>query len=66
MRPTLEQLTISHHPYLDIIPWPSFRARAIVASSATPPLIEEADLCLDLLSNGIYCRRVDGIFLSGR
>ncbi|KAJ8103598.1 hypothetical protein POJ06DRAFT_298087 [Lipomyces tetrasporus] len=49
MDPTVEQLTISHHPYLDVIPWPSFRARAIIASSMDPPLIDEADLCLDLI-----------------
>ncbi|KAK9350294.1 hypothetical protein V1523DRAFT_420296 [Lipomyces doorenjongii] len=66
MRPTLEQLTISHHPYLDIIPWPSFRARAIVASSIDPPLIDEGDLCLDLLSNGLYCWGMRGLSLHGR
>jgi hypothetical protein len=66
MCPTIEQLAIPHHPYLDIIPWPSFRARAIVASSMDPPLIDEGDLCLDLLSNGLCCSSVRGVSLNGR
>lgn len=66
MHPTPEQLTISHHPYLDVIPWPSFRARAIVASSNDPPLIDEGDLCLDLLNNGICCRSSNEVSLHGR
>lgn len=66
MCPTLEQLTIPHHPYLDIIPWPSFRSRAIIASSMDPPLINKNDLCLDLLSDGMYCRSIVGISLYGR
>lgn len=66
MRPTLGQLTIPHHPYLDIIPWPSFRARAIVASSTDPPLIDKNELCLDLLSDGIYCCSNRGVSLHSR
>ncbi|KAJ5471460.1 hypothetical protein N7530_008817 [Penicillium desertorum] len=66
MKPTVEQVTIPHHPYLDIIPWPSFRARAIVAASMNPPLIDEADLCLDLFNNGIHCWGTKGTSLHGR
>lgn len=66
MHPTLEQLTIPHHPYLDIIPWPSFRSQAIIASSTNPPLIDKNELCLDLLSDGIYCCSVPGVSLHGR
>ncbi|KAF4964456.1 hypothetical protein FSARC_7642 [Fusarium sarcochroum] len=44
MCPTVEQLIIPHHPYLDIIPWPSFRSRAIIASSMNPPLIDKSEL----------------------
>lgn len=66
LRPTREQLTIPHHPYLDIIPWPSFRSQAIIASSMNPPLIDKSDLCLDLLSDGIYCHSVGRISLHGR
>jgi hypothetical protein len=66
LRPTHEQLTIPHHPYLDVIPWPSFRARAIVASSMDPPLIDEGDLCLDLLNNGLYCYNMCAVSLHGR
>ncbi|KAJ5587879.1 uncharacterized protein N7459_003644 [Penicillium hispanicum] len=66
IRPTPEQLTIPHHPYLDVIPWPSFRARAVVASSMNPPLIDEGDLCLDLFNNGLYCWGSHGVSLHGR
>ncbi|KAE8371641.1 hypothetical protein BDV26DRAFT_275693 [Aspergillus bertholletiae] len=66
MRSTLEQLTIPHHPYLGIIPWPSFRSRAIIASSLKPPLIDKNELCLDLLSDGICCHSIRGISLHGR
>ncbi|KAM0541833.1 hypothetical protein ACHAPJ_013083 [Fusarium lateritium] len=66
MCPTVEQLIIPHHPYLDIIPWPSFRSRAIIASSMNPPLIDKSELCLDLLNNGVYCYSVPGISLNGR
>lgn len=54
LEPTPLQLKIPHHPYLDVIPWPSFRTKAIIAASLNPPLIDEVDLCLDLCS-GIRC-----------
>ncbi|ETS85874.1 hypothetical protein PFICI_03899 [Pestalotiopsis fici W106-1] len=66
MHPTLEQLTIPHHPYLDLIPWPSFRSRAIIASSMNPPLIDKNELCLDLLSDGLCCHGIPGVSLHGR
>ncbi|KAG4434765.1 hypothetical protein IFR05_009756 [Cadophora sp. M221] len=55
MTPTAVQYTKSHHPYLDLIPWPSFRSKAIIAISVTPPLIDEEDLCLDLMNNALRC-----------
>lgn len=55
MTPTMVQYTKSHHPYLDLIPWPSFRSKAIIAISVTPPLIDEEDLCLDLMNNALRC-----------
>lgn len=66
MHPTLEQLTIPHHPYLDLIPWPSFRSRAIIASSMNPPLIDKDELCLDLLSDGLCCHGILGVSLYAR
>lgn len=55
MAPTAVQCTKSHHPYLDLIPWPSFRSKAIIATCVTPPLIDEEDLCLDLMNNAMRC-----------
>ncbi|KFZ24488.1 hypothetical protein V502_01023 [Pseudogymnoascus sp. VKM F-4520 (FW-2644)] len=55
LAPTAAQFSIPHHPYLDIIPWPTFRSKAIIAGSVNPPLIDEADLCLDLMNGGLRC-----------
>ncbi|KAF4496748.1 hypothetical protein FAGAP_7099 [Fusarium agapanthi] len=53
--PTQAQLTIAHHPTLDLIPWPKFRSKAITAVHSTPPLIDREDFCLDLLNDGLRC-----------
>ncbi|EXK43357.1 hypothetical protein FOXG_21881 [Fusarium oxysporum f. sp. lycopersici 4287] len=53
--PTQAQLTMSHHPTLDLIPWPKFRSKAITAVHSTPPLIDREDFCLDLLNDGLRC-----------
>jgi hypothetical protein len=66
LRPTSEQIAIPHHPYLDVIPWPSFRARALVAVSMEPPMIDESELCLDLMNNGIRCWGMTAGSLHGR
>lgn len=55
MTPTMVQYTKSHHPYLDLIPWPTIRSKAIVATCVTPPLIDEEDLCLDLMNGAFRC-----------
>jgi hypothetical protein len=55
LRPTPIQRNIPHHPCLDILPWPEFRSKAIMAASMDPPHIDEDDLCLDLLNDGIRC-----------
>jgi hypothetical protein len=53
--PTIAQVTIPHHPYIDVLPWPIFRSNVIIASSMNPPQIDEEDLCLDLMNNGLRC-----------
>jgi hypothetical protein len=53
--PTTQQLNLPHHPFLDLIPWPSFRSKAIIAVSTHPPLIDFEDLCLDLANDGLRC-----------
>ncbi|WKT54455.1 hypothetical protein QSH57_005039 [Fusarium oxysporum f. sp. vasinfectum] len=53
--PTSIQRSLPHHPCHDLIPWPSFRSNVIRLSSINPPLIDEDDLCLDMLSGGLRC-----------
>ncbi|KAK4081770.1 uncharacterized protein Triagg1_2511 [Trichoderma aggressivum f. europaeum] len=56
LRPISSQYTISHHPYIDALPFPTFRRRALAALAADPPLLDEDDLCLDLmLHDGLVC-----------
>lgn len=55
LAPTAVQLSMPHHPCFDVLPWPSFRSKAIVASCTNPPTIDEDDLCLDMMSGGVQC-----------
>lgn len=56
LRPVPSQYTIPHHPYIDSLPFPTFRRRALAALAADPPLLDEDDLCLDLmLHDGLVC-----------
>lgn len=56
LRPLLCQFTVPHHPYLDTLPFPTFRQRALAALSTDPPLLNEDDLCIDLmLKDGLVC-----------
>lgn len=56
LRPLESQRSISHHPYIDSLPFPEFRRRALAALSTDPPLLDEDDLCIDLMLNdGLVC-----------
>lgn len=56
LRPLASQRSISHHPYIDSLPFPEFRRRALAALSTDPPLLDEDDLCIDLMLNdGLVC-----------
>ncbi|KAL2210287.1 hypothetical protein CC79DRAFT_1355012 [Sarocladium strictum] len=56
LRPLDLQRTVRHHPYLDTLPFPTLRRRALAALSTNPPLLESDDLCLDLMLNdGLTC-----------
>ncbi|RSL84511.1 hypothetical protein CEP51_003850 [Fusarium floridanum] len=55
LRPTDLQLTFGHHPYVDVIPFKSFRDNIIKALLHDPPLIDENILCHDLLAGGFTC-----------
>ena len=47
LQPTPAQLYIPHHPYLDLLPWPSIREKLIcilsMPSKLRPPIAQEGD-----------------------
>lgn len=51
LQPVDVQITVEHHVYLDVIPFPSFRERALKAIAHDPPLFDEDELCCDICSN---------------
>ncbi|CZR67239.1 uncharacterized protein PAC_17138 [Phialocephala subalpina] len=56
LRPCVTQLMYKHHPYIDILPFPTFRERIIKLACADEPMIDEDDLCKDLSENdGLIC-----------
>ncbi|KAH7329334.1 hypothetical protein B0I35DRAFT_473949 [Stachybotrys elegans] len=55
LRPGDAQLTIGHHPYLDVIPFEGFRQKALKAIYSDPPLIDEEDLCHDFNNGALVC-----------
>lgn len=55
LRPSTAQLVHPHHPYLDILPFPAFRNRAIQLLQVQPPPFDPEDLCRDLKSDGLIC-----------
>lgn len=55
LRPTQNQLTYRHHPYIDALPFPTFRERVIALLQVDPPILDEEELCHDLQNDGITC-----------
>ncbi|KAL2820312.1 hypothetical protein BJX63DRAFT_428146 [Aspergillus granulosus] len=55
LRPTDQQLMHPHHPYIDVIPFPSFRHRMMAAVTADPPLIDEDEMCADMNAEAFIC-----------
>ncbi|CAN8099126.1 unnamed protein product [Discula destructiva] len=51
LQPLDIQITFEHHVYLDVLPFPSFREKALKALSRDPPLFDEDELCIDLTVN---------------
>ncbi|KAI0427935.1 hypothetical protein F5Y09DRAFT_332972 [Xylaria sp. FL1042] len=65
--PTPAQIAIPHHPSFDVIPWPAFRSNACIALAQNPPLIDDDELCLDLMNDGVRCwGSTTGASLHGR
>jgi hypothetical protein len=55
LRPTVAQVRHRHHPYLDVLPFPTLRERIIEACSIDSPILDEEDLCDDLQKDGLIC-----------
>ena len=55
LRPCVAQIMHSHHPYIDVLPFPTFRERVIKLAYADEPMIDEDDLSNDLQNDGLIC-----------
>ncbi|PTB76964.1 hypothetical protein M440DRAFT_1332625 [Trichoderma longibrachiatum ATCC 18648] len=55
LKPTQNQLTQRHHPYIDALPFRAFRERLIALMYAEPPIINREELCHDLQNDGVVC-----------
>jgi Domain of unknown function (DUF3425) len=53
LRPCATQLVYRHHPYIDVLPFPTFRERLIKLACAEEPMIDEDELCKDLENDGL-------------
>src|SRR5207247_2177863 len=49
------QMTMQHHPIFDLIPFAGFRQRLIMAINTVPPLVNDDELCLDMMNDGLEC-----------
>ena len=54
LRPSVSQVLVSHHPYLDFLPFPTFRERTLRLLATDPPMVDEDELCGDM-QNGLVC-----------
>jgi hypothetical protein len=54
LRPTSAQLTLPHHPVLDILPWPTARNKLIHVFSQTPDLRPPGTRCPTALLDFVY------------
>ncbi|KAE8453541.1 hypothetical protein EG329_010402 [Mollisiaceae sp. DMI_Dod_QoI] len=67
LQPTPAQITKPHHPWMDMIPFPTLRERALTLGSLKPPIIDIDEFKNDIfLNSGIRCWRVGGPRGSGQ
>ncbi|KUJ23167.1 uncharacterized protein LY89DRAFT_727941 [Mollisia scopiformis] len=67
LRPTRGQITVPHHPWMDMIPFPTLRDRALTLSALNPPIIDIDDFKNDVFMNcGMFCWRTGGTGGSGQ
>ncbi|KAF5981234.1 hypothetical protein FCOIX_4359 [Fusarium coicis] len=55
LQPIEKQLTFGHHPYIDVIPFKTFRENLLTVLDQDPNAIDEGALCHDILSGGFTC-----------
>ncbi|KAF7559786.1 hypothetical protein G7046_g4375 [Stylonectria norvegica] len=55
LRPSDMQLTVAHHPYIDVLPFKTFRNNLIRVLYSVPQLVDEDELCHDLSTGGVLC-----------
>jgi hypothetical protein len=61
LQPTLPQILYSHHPYLDLLPYPLLRARLIVLTNLMPHTFDQFDFKRDIYINGgLVCWKTNG------
>ncbi|KAH8803480.1 hypothetical protein F5884DRAFT_756755 [Xylogone sp. PMI_703] len=60
LRPTPTQILHPHHPFLDILPFPTMRSRAISLSSQL--LIDIVDLKRDIMKDGLVCWKMESTY----
>ncbi|KAH8888463.1 hypothetical protein GQ53DRAFT_239913 [Thozetella sp. PMI_491] len=61
LQPTLPQVLFKHHPWIDLIPFPSLRARLIVMTSTMPHIFSLSEFKQDLyMKEALVCWRTRG------
>ena len=55
LQPCASQMIYRHHPYIDLLPFPTFRERIIKLNYTETPMIDERELCKDLQNDGLIC-----------
>ena len=55
LRPTKEQITISHPSYVDCLPFPEVRSRIIELLAHDPPLFDEDEFWHDVEKDALMC-----------
>jgi hypothetical protein len=58
--PTPAQIRYPHHPFIDTIPFPWFRERAVTLASMNPPAYNRSELKKDILRGGLIVWRSRG------
>jgi len=61
LKPTLAQILFAHHAYLDLVPFPVFRERAITLAATSPRFFDLNELKGDIIRDGLrYCSSMGG------